>query len=189
MSKSYARKKIGLKNGEKIVLYIGRLGHEKNLDFLLSVANRLVQSGISLIIAGSGPALPHLQEYVSANNLQNVRFPGFVSEEQKDLYYRAADVFVNPSRVEILSTVDIEAMSNGTPILIPAGSSQEEFMEYGKCGEKFDLNNPDDFVAKLKKMLAHPNKYKPRKCADRYSLKSSVNGLLKVYYSVLKQNP
>ena len=188
VSKSYARRMIGVKKGEKIILYIGRLGHEKNLDFLLSTADRLGKSGINLIIAGSGPALPQLKDYVSTNKLQNVRFPGFVKEDKKDLYYRAADVFVNPSRVEILSTVDIEAMSNGTPILVPAGSSQEEFLEDGKCGEKFDLNDPDDFVTKLNMILAHPNRYRPLKCADQYSLKNSVDRLLKVYYSVLKSN-
>ena len=188
ISKSYARRKFGIRPKERIILYMGRIGHEKNLNFLVSVSDKIAELGATLVIGGSGPALSELEDYVSKNRLPNIKFLGFVSESEKNAYYKAADVFVNPSNIEILSTVDIEAMVNGTPILVPAMTSQEEFLRKGKCGEKFNQNDPDDFIRKLKIMFRNLDKYNPQRCAKEYSIKNSVDRLLEVYYSLLKED-
>lgn len=188
VNKSRARKMLGISDDYKVLLYLGRLGYEKNLRTLVLAAGGFVDKNILLIIAGMGPALNELRELAAANNLSNVRFVGFVPENMKKYYYASADIFVNPSTIEVLSTVDIEALYTGIPILVPKNSSQENLILGGKRGETFDGSRPDDLCAKAALMLKNIKKYSPKKGIEEYSLKNSVNSLLSAYYSVLEKD-
>ena len=185
--KSYARQIIGIKRNEKVILYLGRISHEKNLDLLLSVADRLEKNDIMIIIAGDGPYLDKLKHETRLLRLSNVKFTGFVPEEKKALYYSAADLFINPSNFETFSIVDLEAMSNGLPILVPSGTAQEEYLRSGKCGEAFRKNDGLDLYEKVLYMIENTEEYTPFNCAKKYSVEKSVSKLMKVYESLLKQ--
>ena len=89
-----------------ILLYVGRVAPEKNLDAFLSL-----QLPGSRVVIGDGPDLPRLQaRYPTAIWLGRKR------HEQLAAYYDAADVFVFPSRTDTFGLVMLEAMACGCPV-------------------------------------------------------------------------
>lgn len=114
------RQRHGVAENRPVALYVGRVAHEKNLDFLLEATRLAVKRlpELLLIVAGEGPALPHLRDFVATHALHdNVRFVGYLdrARELPDCY-AAADLFTFPSRTETQGLVLLEAMAAGLPV-------------------------------------------------------------------------
>lgn len=89
-----------------IMLYVGRVAVEKNVEAFLT----LDHPGTKVVI-GDGPALETLKA-----RFPEVRFLGKVTGEDLAAAYRSADVFVFPSRTDTFGLVLIEALATGTPV-------------------------------------------------------------------------
>jgi 1,2-diacylglycerol 3-alpha-glucosyltransferase len=107
-----------------VALFVGRVAHEKNIDFLIrmlaDLQNRVPD--ILLIIAGEGPAEQHLRRLVEQLGLgSSVLFIGYM-DRARDLpdCYAAADAFVFASRTETQGLVLLEALAQGTPVVSTA---------------------------------------------------------------------
>ena len=108
------REELGLKE-EKIILTVGRFIHKKAFDVAINSMATL-SNNIGLYIIGGTPT----EEYIALrNNLKakNIHFVGFMDKETLKKYYRAADLFILPTREDIWGLVVNEAMSNGLPIV------------------------------------------------------------------------
>jgi glycosyltransferase involved in cell wall biosynthesis len=107
-----------------MALFVGRVAHEKNIDFLLVMLRRLIQKvpDALLVIAGEGPAVPHLKQGIANAGLTaNTRLIGYLERNSTLLdCYHAADVFVFASRTETQGLVLLEAMAQGTPVVSTA---------------------------------------------------------------------
>lgn len=118
------RAQHGINAGQPTLVTVSRLAVEKNIAFLLQVAQRLVAEFPSLlfIIAGEGPDARRLKKIGAALGLQNnVRFFGNLDRRTSLLdCYRAGDVFVFSSPTETQGLVLIEAMALGVPIVSTA---------------------------------------------------------------------
>jgi len=118
------RTRHGIDPSRPLATFVGRVAHEKNIDFLISMLRRLRERipDVLLVIAGEGPARPHCERQVAAAGLSgSVRFVGYL-DRTTDLpdCYRAADVFVFASRTETQGLVLLEAMAQGTPVVSTA---------------------------------------------------------------------
>jgi len=108
----------------RLVTYIGRVAHEKNIGFLVemftAVRRRVPQA--MLVIAGEGPARAGLQQQVASLGLApHVHFAGYLDRDTALLdCYAAADVFVFASRTETQGLVLLEAMAQGAPVVSTA---------------------------------------------------------------------
>jgi len=112
--KAALRKKLGIEE-KNVVLSIGQFIHRKGFDILLQAAESLDRD-IGVYIVGGQPTEEYLQmqrEY----SLENVHFVGFLKKEALAEYYRAADVFVLPTREDIWGLVINEAMAYGLPVI------------------------------------------------------------------------
>lgn len=107
-----------------LALFVGRVAHEKNIDFLVRMlgALRAQCPEALLVIAGEGPAQDHLRRLVTSLGLAaSVLFVGYMDRHTtlRDCYH-AADVFVFASRTETQGLVLLEAMAQGTPVVSTA---------------------------------------------------------------------
>jgi glycosyltransferase involved in cell wall biosynthesis len=107
-----------------LITYVGRVAHEKNIEFLVGVfaeARKQIPEAL-LIIAGEGPARESLRQRVTRLGLsEHVRFVGYLDRNTALLdCYAAADVFVFASRTETQGLVLLEAMAQGTPVVSTA---------------------------------------------------------------------
>lgn len=114
------RKELGLEKDDFVILFVGRIGTEKNIDLLLSAMRSLVgiSSKIKLLIVGDGPDLEDYQKYVEKNHLkENVVFTGKVSWDKISEYYLISDVFTTASHTETQGLTVIEAMAASLPVV------------------------------------------------------------------------
>ena len=103
---------------KKVILFVGRLVYYKGVDVLLR-AMVDIEDAI-LVVVGKGPERETLQELASNLGIDaQVRFPGFVSEDDLPVYYSTADLFVLPSisSSEAFGIVQVEAMMYGIPVV------------------------------------------------------------------------
>ncbi len=109
----------GISPNRPVALFVGRIAHEKNIDFIVRMLVELREHvpDILLIIAGEGPAERHVRELVRSLDLESsVKFVGYMDRANtlRDCY-NAADVFVFASRTETQGLVLLEALAQGTP--------------------------------------------------------------------------
>lgn len=111
----------GIPDDRLVVLFVGRVAHEKNIAFLFDVIERTRTTlpQLLLVIAGEGPAGASLQRGLEARGLSEaVRFIGYLDRaESLPDCYAAADLFVFASRTETQGLVLLEAMAAGLPVL------------------------------------------------------------------------
>jgi glycosyltransferase involved in cell wall biosynthesis len=92
------REELGIRADERVVLYLGRIEQVKGLSYLLDAFANTAPSNAVLVLAGTGSALPGLQERAKQLGIsERVRFPGYVKTDKTVTYYAIASVFVLPS--------------------------------------------------------------------------------------------
>ena len=118
------RAQLGIAAGQPALVHVGRIAHEKNIEFLFRMFAQVVRARPQavFIVAGEGPALSSCKAYVRSLGLeQQVRFVGYLSRERELLdCYRAGDVFVFASRTETQGLVLLEAMALEVPVVSTA---------------------------------------------------------------------
>lgn len=143
-----------------VVLYAGRLGHEKNIGLLISAFGLLLkhQPDALLWIAGKGPEEAALRAQTQALGLTGrIRFLGFLDHATLAGHYQACDVFVLPSVQEVQPLVAMEAMWFGRPVIVTqAIAAAEEMVDPGVNGYIVDPNRADDLAARLAELAAQP---------------------------------
>lgn len=98
-----------------IFLAVGQFIHRKGYDLLIKAAQGL-HKNTGIYIVGGNPT----EEYLAIKkemDLENIHFVGFQDKERLQQYYRAADVFVFPTREDIWGLVINEAMASGLPVI------------------------------------------------------------------------
>jgi glycosyltransferase involved in cell wall biosynthesis len=131
------RARFDLPAERPLLLYVGRVAFEKNIDFLLRMFTRLRarRPDALFVVAGEGPALGHLQRLARDLGVaEHVRFIGYL-DRGTDLpdCYAAGDAFVFASRTETQGLVLLEAMAQGTPVVSIAELGTRSILTEG-CG-------------------------------------------------------
>lgn len=112
--KSDLRKQLNIKE-KKVILSVGQFIYRKGFDVLIKSAGKLDKE-IGVYIIGGEPN----EEYINLKrqyHAENVHFVGFKNKLELSRYYKAADVFVFPTREDIWGLVINEAMAYGLPII------------------------------------------------------------------------
>jgi 1,2-diacylglycerol 3-alpha-glucosyltransferase len=153
------REHYGIGAQRPLLLYVGRVAHEKNIEFLLHafVALRRMRADALLVIAGEGPAREHLQAQVTALGIgADVQFVGYLDRERglADCY-AAADVFVFASRTETQGLVLLEALAQGRPVVSTAHLGTASILQAG-CGARVAPEKPDVFAQAIADILDDP---------------------------------
>jgi len=120
-----------------LLTYVGRVAHEKNIEFLIKVfaeVRRTVPAAM-LVIAGEGPARESLRHMAVRLGVErDVHFAGYLDRNTALLdCYAAANVFVFASRTETQGLVLLEAMAQGAPIVSTAELGTRSILTPG-CG-------------------------------------------------------
>jgi 1,2-diacylglycerol 3-alpha-glucosyltransferase len=153
------RAKFGIPTDRPLLLYVGRVAHEKNIEFLLHafVALRRRRPDAMLVIAGEGPAREHLQSLVAELGIgADVHFIGYLDRERGlGDCYAAADVFVFASRTETQGLVLLEALAQGRPVVSTAHLGTASILQAG-CGARVAPEKPDAFAQAIADILDDP---------------------------------
>ena len=153
------RARHGIEAKRPMLLYVGRVAYEKNIDFLLRALERALAQipDLLLTIAGEGPALASLRKLAAKRNLQNhTLFVGYLDRRGALLdCYRAADAFVFASRTETQGLVVLEAMALGVPVISTAVMGTRDIVG-PRRGALVPEDNEADFARNVVNLLNDP---------------------------------
>lgn len=131
------RQSWGIAQDEYLLLSINRIAEEKNLIAIIEQFPQVLADipNAKLLLAGDGPQLEELKALTAELNLTDkIIFPGFVSHDQVNVLYQAADVYVNLSTSETQGLTFIEAITNHLPVIAmktPYLASLEDIATFG----------------------------------------------------------
>lgn len=156
LNRKYCRRRLGLTDDEKSILYVGRLDPVKNVESLLlafaGLRKRLEK--VRLIVIGKGQELDHLREVAAKTKVSEfVDFVGGVDHEQIPKYMNAADVLVVPSHSEGNPNVILEALAAGTPIIATRVGGIPDLITDGKQGFLYSPGDAEQMTNLLSKLL------------------------------------
>ena len=120
---------------EPLLLYVGRLGAEKNVDFLRPLLASVPRARLAIV--GDGPARADLEAAFAAEPevARRVTFAGTLRGAALSAAFASADVFVMPSETETLGFVVLEAMASGLPVVaVAAGGIPDIITQPGANG-------------------------------------------------------
>lgn len=132
------------------ILLVGTLEPRKNIEFVIDA---FLRSGIEnyklIVVGGLGSAFSK----VTFSQHENIVFCGYLSDEELELKYREASIFVYPSLYEGFGLPPLEAMQRGCPVMASDRASIPEV-----CGDAAVYFNPEDtsdFTKKLHNLIKH----------------------------------
>lgn len=150
------RNKFGFDTNDIILIYVGRLGPEKNLPFLLRSFSGAVKAyeNLALLIVGDGPERENLEDRVKHMGIDNsVHFTGLVPYEYLPNYFALADAFMTASVTEVHPLSIIEAMASGLPVLGIESPGVSDTVEDGVTGLLAQDVDLAAFTAKMVRMV------------------------------------
>ncbi len=173
-----------------IILTAGRLHENKGFDTLIRAMVFLKET--SLWILGEGPQEKYLKNLARDLGVsERVRFLGW--QESLGQFYKAATVFVCPSRHEPLGNVILEAWAHGCPVIAADSSGPQELIASGTTGLLFPIDDVTALVSCLKEALSsesfrnHLQKEGRRFVEKNFSKEKVVGEYLSCFELLLKQ--
>ena len=153
------REKQGIAQNRPMLLYVGRVAFEKNIDFLVRVTQLLTKDmpEVLLVITGEGPAEHSLRALVKTLGMENnVQFIGYLDRNTElNACYKAADIFVFASKSETQGLVLLEAMAQATPVVAIAELGTASILVEGQ-GAMIAVEDEAEFAHIVHALLANP---------------------------------
>lgn len=148
---------LGIAPDKKVLVYVGRLAKEKNLDELLDYYKRLDRNDTVLLITGIGPYRSRLEKLVDAMELTDrVIFVGLVEPSTLHKYYKLGDIFVSCSTSETQGLTYIEALACGVPPICRRDLALEGVINDGINGYQYDTF--EEFKSRVEELLSDETK-------------------------------
>ena len=181
------REKYGIKENEKLLIYVGRMAPEKNIPFMLDSFKKISEKNPSkLLIVGEGSEIENLKQYAKDHGLENKAiFTGRVEYKEIPNYYGASDLFIMTSKTEVKPLALLEAMATGLPIIAVSACGASDTIQDGINGY-LTSENIDEFANKVLEVINDNEKLKRMseeslKIADSYSADKMTDKLIELY--------
>jgi 1,2-diacylglycerol 3-alpha-glucosyltransferase len=188
------RLKYGIAVDRPMLLYVGRVAFEKNIDFLLEMTKLLAEKrpDVLLVVTGEGPAEASLHKLAKSLQIEsNVQFIGYLDRNKElNACYESADIFVFSSKSETQGLVLLEAMAQATPVVAIAELGTASILIEGKGA----LIAPDDtakFAERVHQLLLNPehrfelgNRAKSY-ALDKWTAKLQAQRMIKFYEKII----
>jgi glycosyltransferase involved in cell wall biosynthesis len=178
---------FGFSKDDVISIYIGRLGPEKNLSFLLNAINKvtLSNSHLRLLIVGNGPERINLEIQVKNMGIESkVFFTGMIPYSDVPHYLAASDLFITSSITEVFPLSVIEAIGAGLPVLGINAPGIRDIIEDWKTG----LISPNDLESFTAKLVLLSNDHELRHAMGKRAIQASKKYDIRTITRILIQH-
>lgn len=179
------KKDLGYKKNDFVLIFVGRMAQEKNVEFLLNVMAMEKNKHIKLLLVGDGPDLEKYKELSDELELKDkVKFVGRVEWKRIPCYYHAADVSITASTTETQGLTVIEGLASGLPALCIEDDAFRTMVVEGLNGlffkDEADCVKVIDEISKDKVKLASMKK-QAIVTAKKFSPEDFAKSVLEVY--------
>ena len=176
-----------------IVLFLGRIGKEKNITEILQYLENIDRDDIVFIIAGAGPFLSELKDICSNSKIRDrLIFTGMIDSSKVGNFYSQSDVFVSASTSETQGLTFIESMACSTPIICRHDDCLDGVLIDGKTG--FGYDTEEEFIEYLNKVLDNEElrdemgKNCKQLVDENYTEDSFANKIEQIYRKVIENH-
>lgn len=176
-----------------ILLFLGRIGKEKNITEILQYLENIDRDDIVFIIAGAGPFLSELKDICSNSKIRDrLIFTGMIDSSKVGNFYSKADVFVSASTSETQGLTFIESMACSTPIICRHDDCLDGVLIEGKTG--FGYDTEEEFIDYLNQILdneklrAKMGKNCKQLVDENYTEDSFANKIEQIYTKVIENH-
>ncbi|HAG84054.1 MAG TPA: glycosyl transferase, partial [Cyanobacteria bacterium UBA12227] len=168
-----------------LLLYVGRLGAEKEIDRIKPVLESIPNARLALV--GDGPHRSALEKHFAGTP---THFVGYLMGKELGSAFASADAFIFPSRTETLGLVLLEAMAAGCPVVAARSGGIPDIVTDGVNGYLFDPTDEDGAIAATQRLLEHQDereglRQNARAEAERWSWSAATRQLQNYYKTVL----
>lgn len=172
---------------DTLLLYVGRVSHEKQLDHLKPVLERVPHTRLAII--GDGPARAALGARFSG---LPVKFAGYLQGEALSAAYASADCFVFPSSHETFGLVVTEALASGTPVVAYRVGGVADVVEDGVTGFSYAVGDIEGLVDGVRQIAADPDRRAvmgraARALAETLSWSSVMDDMIALYAHLIRE--
>ncbi len=174
-----------------LLIYVGRLSAEKQIERIKPVLKALPQTRLALV--GDGP---HRQQLEKIFQNTPTTFVGYLGGEELASAYASGDAFLFPSSTETLGLVLLEAMAAGCPVVGANRGGIPDIITDGRNGCLYDPDGPDEGAESLinatKRLLGNDLERQAlrnsaRQEAEKWGWESATNQLRGYYHQVLEK--
>lgn len=171
-----------------LLLYVGRLSAEKEIDRIKPVLETIPHARLALV--GDGPYRQDLERHFTGTA---THFVGYLGGQELGAAFASADAFIFPSRTETLGLVLLEAMAAGCPVVAARSGGIPDIVQDGVNGYLFDPNDDRGAITATQKLLANPTeretlRHNARQEAERWGWAAATVQLEQYYQQVLSHH-
>jgi glycosyltransferase involved in cell wall biosynthesis len=172
---------------DTLLLYVGRLSSEKQVEHLKAVLEHV--PGTRLALVGDGPAREDLQAYFAGTA---TKFVGYLKGEALSQAYASADIFVFPSAIETFGLVVVEAMAAGLPVVASRVGGVRDVVQDGVNGFSFESGDIAGLVAGVRALASDRARMKAmgwaaRTFAETQTWDAMMDEVIEVYTQLIAQ--
>lgn len=187
------RKSLDISKKDFIILFVGRLAEEKNIEFLIQSQKNLVKynKDIKLLIVGDGPDKEKYEDLAKSLNLQeNVIFTGKAAWDDMPYYYHISNVFATASKTETQGLTIIEAMASDVVPVCMRDEAFNSMITEELNGLFFETN--EEYEKQILRLYENKEERmrfdkQARIQAEHYSSKNYAERVLEVYNRAIKE--
>jgi 1,2-diacylglycerol 3-alpha-glucosyltransferase len=181
-------------DGDRVLVFVGRLGKEKNVELLVESMRKVVDPRARLLIVGDGPYRPELERLIDAAGIRDrVTLTGYMDPADVPVAYHAADALFFASTTETQGLVIAEAMAAGLPVVAVRDAAVADAVEDGING--LLVAESADALARGADAVLADAVLRERMSAASFRLASSLDidrqteRLVDIYQTTLAQTP
>ncbi len=194
---SYDKEKLkaslGIPKGNKVVLYLGRVSEEKNIDELMDYLDDYMeeQDKVTFLVVGDGPHKSALEKKAKGlKNRKQMIFAGAKPWDEINHYYQLGDVFVSSSTSETQGLTYIEALASGVPVVARKDPCLDGVLFNGENGYEFE--DEQSFVSGINAVLWNGEhidyRSKALQSVEKFSTEQFAAKVENIYYHVTKNH-
>ncbi|MCY7321359.1 MAG: glycosyltransferase [Phormidesmis sp. CAN_BIN36] len=170
---------------DPLLLYVGRLGAEKEIDRIKPILEAIPNARLALV--GDGPNRQTLEKYFADTR---THFVGYLGGQELAAAFASADAFIFPSRTETLGLVLLEAMAAGCPVVAARSGGIPDIVEDGVNGYLFDPTDDWGAIVATQRLLSSQEERETlrrnaRQEAERWSWSAATRQLQSYYRMVV----
>ncbi len=182
---------VGVPQGRRMLLCVGRLHEQKGYDWLLKFAPEMLfrLPEHDLVFVGDGPERDRLKSMAAESGMgQRIHFVGFRDDVPR--WLAAADLLLLPSRWEGMPNVVLEAMASGRPVVATASHGVAELLGELAPDQLVPLGDASEFQQKVLSLLADDDRAKELGAANRrraqtvYSISNTLASHRQLYHTL-----
>lgn len=168
-----------------ILLYVGRLGAEKEIERIKPILEAIPNAYLALV--GDGPNRQTLEQHFADTP---THFVGYLRGQELASAYASADAFIFPSRTETLGLVLLEAMAAGTPVVAANSGGIPDIVTDGTNGYLFDPADETGAIKATQNLIAHSKerealRQNARAEAERWGWSAATEQLRNYYQEII----